>query len=295
MKVLVFGHTGFLGSKLYQFLSASGYTVTGASRNKKFDSDIFVDVTNAQTFENIESVPDLIINCAACLPSALLFNEEYSRRCFEVNAIGALNIGNYAVKNAVPRLIHCSTLSVIAKPWPIDLSESVTTMPIGNQAVYGASKLSGELLLQSICKDSTSLAILRFSALYGPSMPWVGVICNFIDQAKKGQRIQLFNGGSVYADFLFIDDAVDCIVRISTSKETGIFNIASGEETSLITLAQAIKKVANEKAEISNQITLDAGITRAKISIQKFLKTSPNKKFVELQKGIQLLYQSLYD
>lgn len=295
MKVLIIGHTGFLGSKLYQFLTAKGHEVIGASRSKKFDSDIFLDVTDAQSFENIKSTPNLIINCAACLPSPVLFSETYSKNCFEVNAIGALNIGNYAAKNAVPRLIQCSTLSVVGKPWPVDLNENASTIPVGNQAVYGSSKLSGELLLQSICKSNTELTILRFSALYGPTMPWVGVICNFIDQVKNNQRILLSNGGSVYADFLFIDDAVDCIERIVTSKQSGIFNIASGEETSLLMLAKAIRGVVNQQADISNTSSADALALRAKISIKKFLTTSPDKKFVELQKGIQLLYQSLHD
>ncbi len=295
MNVLIIGHTGFLGNNLYQFLSSRGYTVTGASRTKKFDSDIFLDVTDAQTFENIKSVPDIIINCAACLPATTLFGEVFSKKCFEVNAIGALNVGNYAVKNGVQRLIHCSTLSVIAKPWPVNLSESTDTIPIGNQAVYGASKLSGEWLLQSICKSTTALTILRFSALYGPTMPWMGVICNFIDQVKRSNSIELSNGGSVYADFLFISDAVDCIERIISSKQSSIFNIASGEETSLLSLAQVVKNVVNEQATINNTFTTDAPMSRAKIDIQKFLSVSPDKKFVGLQKGIQLLYQSLHE
>jgi len=293
MKILVIGHTGFLGRNLYSFLEAQGNYVMGASRRKLKDSDFIVDITNEKDFLLINEEPEVIVNCAAFLPGRNLFDQEYARQCFEVNAIGALNVAKYALSIQCKKVIHCSTLSVIAKPWPLNMNEEYIKLPVSNQAVYGTSKLSGETLLLSLLQNKISTTIVRISALYGPSMPWTGVMPLFIDQAYIDKCIKVSNGDSVFADFLFIDDAVECLAKLIQNHYTGIVNLASGNETSLTDLAAAVKNLVTDSDIEKSKEELSEPM-RAKVRIEKLLGLIGHHSFTNITQGLQKTIHSKY-
>lgn len=97
----------------------------------------------------------------------------------------------------------------------------------------------------------------RFQNLYGPreilgagrwrgtpATVWRNVIPSFIYKALARQALPLDNGGIATRDFIFVEDICDGLMRCATlGKAGGIYNLASGVETSIKELALAINQL----------------------------------------------------
>lgn len=254
MKYLIFGAGGFLGSTLVKHLKEKGETVYPVKRAAK-DAAFAVDITNPEQFSEIDVQPDVIINCASALPdSGKGFSDpEYLRQLYETNVIGGANIMNWAASRNIKRVINCSTLVVVGKPWPVPLKEADNTYPLGSHVGYSASKLSQELVMSSIADaHNVELLHLRISALYGPQMKGGGILTKLINQAAAKESISLTNGNSVTFDFLHVDDAASIICHLSKagSWPDRVVNLASGEEVSLLALAETVYELSGSSKEL---------------------------------------------
>jgi UDP-glucose 4-epimerase len=95
-------------------------------------------------------------------------------------------------------------------------------------------------------------SILRFSNVYGRFDVSDRVLPLFIAQAHDGQDLTVYGDDKVL-DFTYLDDCVDGIVRVIEKfhKAKGTtFNIASGEGTSLIELAEEITRRVDTDVDI---------------------------------------------
>ena len=95
---------------------------------------------------------------------------------------------------------------------------------------------------------------LRYFNVYGPRMDIHGkyteVLIRWLDRIDAGQRPVIFGDGSQTIDLIYIDDITDANIMAMESEITDdVFNIASGTETSLLELLQALLKVTGSKLE----------------------------------------------
>lgn len=143
MKVLITGKNGQLGWELCNRVPESAIEVFA------FDS-AELDITDAkkvaEIFASIQ--PDVVINCAAY--TAVDKAESDKAAAFLVNEDGAKNMAN-ACKKFGARLLHISTDFVFdgTKCSPYIATDKPN--PLG---VYGASKLAGELAVQSLLPEA---------------------------------------------------------------------------------------------------------------------------------------------
>lgn len=281
MKYLIFGSGGFLGKKLFQFLTEAGEEVYGAKRTPG-PMTFAVDISRPDQLDAIDVLPDIIINCASALPDGTqtFSNPEYLRTLFETNVIGSTNIMNWAASKGVRKIINCSTLVVVNKPWPVPLSERESTYPKGAHVGYSASKLSQELVMSSIAETfGIELLHVRISALYGPDMKGSGILQKLIKQATAHDTIQLTNGSNVSFDFLHVDDAVKVLFHLSKMRmwPDPIINLASGEEISLLKLTEIICHITGNPSEHIKNIDHTDLSSRAKVDtklLEKYLEGS---------------------
>jgi UDP-glucose 4-epimerase len=285
MKYFIIGAGGFLGNSLVNHLQQAGEQVYYSKRSvgtKDLDNAFALDITDPSQFGNIGIQPDVVINCASALPDAAQgYNDpEYLKQLFNTNMIGGANIMNWAVAERIPKVINCSTLVVVGKPWPVPLKEEDKTYPKGGHVGYSASKLSQELVMSSIAEATgVNLLHLRISALYGPGMKEAGILHKLISQAKAKESISLTNGNKVSFDFLHVDDAVKAILFLSEKVkwQDFVINLASGEEITLMELADVIcQQTACPQGMIRNVDAPDFS-SRAKVDItllEKYLEGS---------------------
>ena len=276
MKYLIFGAGGFLGSRLVKVLQEKGETVYTVKRSAA-GADCAVDITKAAQFKNITVEPDVVINCASALPdgSRGFSDPDYLRQLYETNVIGGTNIMNWAASANISRVINCSTLVVVNKPWPVPLRESDNTYPKGAHVGYSASKLSQELVMSTIAEThGIELLHVRISALYGPGMKEGGILTKLMQQAQAKEPISLTNGNKVTVDFLHVADAALILHHLSGMEawHDKIINLASGEEVSLVQLAEVLSELAGSpKENISNQ-DQEGFSSRAKVDVSRLEK-----------------------
>jgi nucleoside-diphosphate-sugar epimerase len=107
--------------------------------------------------------------------------------------------------------------------------------------LYGAAKLSTCLLTQRLC-DIYGIKFnwLRLFSPYGPCdepgwlIPYI--ILNLLQNKKPAMTL-----GEQKWDYVYVKDAVDALWRVANSNACGIFNLASGEASSVRNIAERIR------------------------------------------------------
>lgn len=274
MKILVTGSSGFLGSNLISRLKKSEYKVI----NYDLHSYPLEKLSNIKLLmEKIKGI-DAVYHLAGIKDST-------SSELYRVNILETRNLIN-AIRLYAPKahLIFTSTFAVYKIPSRGQMVDE--DFPIVPRNEYGRSKLKAEKEIENISKKfGVRSTILRISNIYGPSKVLVknSVIADFIDKIMKNEEIEIEGNGRQTRDFIFVDDVVSALVcALSTDKSFGVYNIASGEEVSIIELVSKIEKIFGKKAKVTFIIQNNqSGFWRGSIeSAEKHLSWKP-KIFLE--------------
>jgi UDP-glucose 4-epimerase len=122
---------------------------------------------------------------------------------------------------------------------------------------YAASKLLGEqyALLYHTAYDVPTVCV-RYSNVFGPGQttrnPYCGVVGKFLDAALAGRTIEIHGDGEQTRDYTYVSDAVEATVMAAASPKAigDLFNIGTGVETSVNTLAAEINALFGNRSEI---------------------------------------------
>lgn len=167
------------------------------------------------------------------------------RRALEVMVDGTYNVAEACVRNKVGRLIFSSSASVygMAEVFPTEESHH----PWNNDTWYGATKVCGEGLLASFrAMYGLESISLRYFNVYGPRMDVHGkyteVLIRWLECFERGETPKIFGDGQQTMDFVFAEDCAEAnILAMLSDARHGAYNIASGAETSLLGLLQALR------------------------------------------------------
>lgn len=128
-------------------------------------------------------------------------------------------------------------------------------------SVYAATKLMQEhLLLQAAEVAPWSTVVLRFQNVYGPGQslnnPYTGVLSIFTRALLAGRGINVFEDGQITRDFIFVDDAVEALVKASevSSKFDLPLNIGTGQG---ITILQAAEILAAQTGRSADAVSVN--------------------------------------
>lgn len=166
------------------------------------------------------------------------------REALRVMCDGSFNVVEAAQAAGVKKVVAASSASIYG------LAESFPTRedhhPYNNQTWYGASKVMLEGLLRSYhAMHGLPYVALRYFNVYGPRMDLHGkyteVLIRWMDRIAAGQPPLILGDGTQTMDFVYIDDIARAnVLALQSDIEDDVFNVASGEETSLQELADAL-------------------------------------------------------
>ncbi len=290
MNILVFGGNGFLGRELKGLLGNTTHNFYSASRNK--NSNFKIDVSNFYEFANLPiDFFDVIVNCASVLPGGDLLDNDYLNDIYKSNILGIQNICKWVLnQKSIIKLINCSTLAVINKPWDYNLSESAMTYPKGNHVLYCSSKLMQELFIDTFAsKYNIDFVNLRFSAIYGENMPKQGVIWSLYLQGVQDGLIKVKNGSNISFDFIYVTDAARIILEVIENKCDKILNAASGNEVTLFQLASFIADNISRKVFVENEDVFDSEVNFSRVSVVNLKKIIDTDNFLPFKVGLKRL------
>ncbi len=165
----------------------------------------------------------------------------------ETNVTGTLNVLMAAREAHVQRVVLASSCAVYGDNQDLPLRETARPHPL---SPYAASKLAGELYCQlfTTAFDVPTVA-LRYFNVYGPRQnprgDYAAVIPRFVERMKAGQRPVIYGDGTQTRDFVYVGDVVRAnLIACERTEAVGqVFNIASGQRTSLIQLASLVNQV----------------------------------------------------
>jgi len=258
MSILVTGATGFIGSHLCRELVRHGLNVYGQSysgntanitallQEKNFHL-VIADIRDSKASYRLmeDNNIEVIFHLAAQLPQITDFDNPFLS--FDINARGTLNLIHAAFLNNIDRFIYSSSIDVYSEPplyLPVD--EKHSTRP---HTHYGIGKLEGELYTQ-LYERRISITVLRYSIVYGRGGKQGGAVNQFIHHALKNEPLRINGDGEQSNDFVYVKDVVKANLLSLEKNEPGIFNIGSGEETSIKALAQSVLQLTGASSEI---------------------------------------------
>ena len=268
MNYLITGGAGFIGSHLVdRLLKETGNKITVIDGHS--DRIVVIDDFHEGKYVNLPKDLRLIVynvdilgeighlfkNIDIVFHLAALTRPQWSiAHPFEadkVNTGGTLRVLEHSRDHQVKRFIFMSSSNLYGEnvyPTP----EDAIPNPMNP---YALQKFIGE----QYCKLFEKLYGLKWNAIrpfnaYGARMPLTGIYTSaaamFIDVLKKGLPVTITGTGKQVRDYIYIDDIVDQMILLSTTKVTGeAFNCGSGTQISINELLQIISRLMNKKVK----------------------------------------------
>ena len=169
---------------------------------------------------------------------------EEPRLALEVLVDGTFNVVEAAAEHRVGKLIAASSASVYG------LAEQFPTTERhhhhNNDTFYGAAKSFNEGMVRSFrAMTGLDYVLLRYFNVYGPRMDVHGlyteVLVRWMERIADGLPPLIFGDGLQTMDFVVTGDIARANLLAARSDVVeGVYNIASGTETSLLDLARAL-------------------------------------------------------
>jgi len=258
-KVVITGGAGFIGSNLAKSIAVDNDVIiidnltTGKLKNL---NNLFAnngvkfiegDILNGELLEKTFQFVDIVFHEAA-IPSVIRSIEDPISNN-EVNIKGTLNVLVAARNSNVQKVVFASSAAVYGDVSVLPVKEN---MQPNLQSPYALSKLTGEYycrLFSELYKLPT--ICLRYFNVYGPKQnldsEYSSVIPSFISKVLENRAPVIYGDGNQTRDFVFIQDVVRANIIAADSAATGVFNIASGKNTTVNSLAQEIISILGSK------------------------------------------------
>ncbi|WP_113717137.1 NAD-dependent epimerase/dehydratase family protein [Arthrobacter dokdonensis] len=169
---------------------------------------------------------------------------EEPRLALEVLVDGTFTVLEAAAEHKVDKVIAASSASVYGMAEEFPTSERHHHH--NNDTFYGAAKSFNEGMARSFrAMSGLDYVLLRYFNVYGPRMDVHGlyteVLVRWMERIVDGLPPLIYGDGRQTMDFVYTEDIARANILAAGSDITeGSYNIASGTETSLLGLAEAL-------------------------------------------------------
>jgi len=244
MRVVVTGGAGVIGSSLVDALVARGDDVTvvdnlaTGKRENLNEAARFLE----QDIRELEALDAAIVFHLAAQADV---NTSVQRPAYdaEVNVLGTVRVLE-AARRAGAKVVFSSTGGAIYGDVERPAAEETPRLPV---SPYGIAKLAGEEYLGGWNRiHGTHHVVLRFANVYGPRQDSGlegGVVAIFLERMATGEPTAIFGDGGQTRDFVYVGDVVDALLA-AAAREGGVFNVGTGEETSVNRLHELCRRVS---------------------------------------------------
>jgi UDP-glucose 4-epimerase len=196
------------------------------------------DIRDVATVHELTRGKDVVFHLAALRITQCA---EEPRLALESLVDGTFTVLEAAVEHGVGKVVASSSASVygLAEQFPTTERHH----PYNNDTFYGAAKAFNEGMLRSFTSMyGLDYVALRYFNVYGPRMDIHGVytevLIRWMERIAAGQPPLILGDGLQTMDFVHVEDIARANLLAAQADVTDdVFNIASGEETSLLELA----------------------------------------------------------
>ena len=278
MKILVTGHTGFIGTNLVKKLQ-NDHTVLPTNKN----NGRRINVLEKSQLLDIDDV-DAVIHLASKTSVSDSISNPYDT--YYTNMVGTLNILDYAVKRKIKNIINISTYTY-GNPKYIPIDEN---HPLSPHSPYNKSKLISEKLCEYYSEDyKLNIVTLRPFYIYGPSNN-SSFVSSAIRKVINNEKV-ILSKKNTRRDFLFVDDFVNLVHKILLNFPEGynVYNVGYGKSYSLEDILRVIESIINKKISIEYDSSFRPNdVVEMVADIGKVMKEFEWRPIIDIDEGLRL-------
>lgn len=252
-KILLAGGTGFIGSRVVNFLESCGVQVVVLTRRDMADTLNTrywnVDLSDYEKLKERSKQEEFYaaVYMAANIPLAGSKKETY----YEAKCSTLDPFVNFCecFANKVSKMLYISSVDVLGACKEVGFRENVSPHVA---TPYGLAKYCGEFYVRNICeKFGIDYIIYRFAQVFGPNEPAVRIIPILKNALINDKEFMLYTDGTERRRFLYVEDAVQAVVRGLLSHKKGIYNIAGEEIITIHDLIILMEEIWDKKLKLS--------------------------------------------
>lgn len=299
MNILILGAAGFIGTNLTFNLSKNkDDKITLVDKNKEYFVNIEkkclknVTIKEASLDEEMDfsilDGQDIVYHLVSSnVPTT---SNQHISLDIQANVLFSSYLFDACVEHSVKKVVFISSGgTVYGKEATCPLSEETPTNPISS---YGIQKITIEKLLYLYnYMYGLDYRIIRLANPYGPYQRpngVLGAVTTFTYKAIKREEIQVYGDGSVVRDYIYIDDAINAIIKVVNGENKHhTFNLGCGYGTSIKELLLTIEKALGIELKIVYRAGRTVDVPVNYLDISRYEKYYGKLNPISLEEGIK--------
>ena len=152
-------------------------------------------------------------------------------------------------------------------------------------------KLCGEAYCHAYAKAyGLSTVALRFANVFGPRQNpegEAGVVAIFTQKMLQGEQPLINGNGMQTRDYVYIEDVMESIMRCTNQDVTGIYNVGTGQETTVNEIFAELKALTNSGCKEIHGPAKKGELERSALDAGKLNKDTGWEAAVSLAEGLR--------
>ncbi|MBF0211590.1 MAG: GDP-L-fucose synthase [Desulfamplus sp.] len=304
-KIFVAGGSGLVGSAIVGCLNKKGYINILAPPHAELELMDNKAVAEYFSFNK----PEYVVLAAAKV-GGIIANSKFPADFIYSNLVIQNNIIHQSYLNDVERLIFLGSSCIYPKysPQPIKEEYLMTGSLEPTNAPYAVAKIAGIEMCWAYNKQyGTRFIPVMPTNLYGSNDNFDLETSHVLPALIRKFHIAMLNGedsltiwgtGSPKREFLHSDDLASAVVHLLnipdnmfSFQNNPLFNIGSGEEVSILELADIIKEIVGFRGKIVLDTSKPDGTPRKLLDTSR-IEELGWKATIDLRQGIDNVYRS---
>ena len=297
-KIYVAGHRGMAGSALVRRLEAGGYANLLVRTRGELD---LLDQAAVHDFMRSER-PDYVFVAAAKV-GGIHANNVYRAEFLYQNLTIEANLIHAAYEARVGGLMFLGSSCIYPRDCQQPIKEEyLLTGPLEQtNEPYAIAKIAGLKLCESYNRQyGTRYVCVMPTNLYGPNDNFdletshvLAALLRKAHEAKRGraEKLVVWGSGAPMREFLHVDDMADaCFYLFEHDVGDGLFNIGTGKDVTIRTLAETIGKVVGFAGALDWDRSKPDGTPRKLLDVSR-LEALGWRARIGLEEGIRSTYE----
>ena len=210
----------------------------------------------------------------------------------DVNVLGTVRVLE-AARASGAQVVFTSTGGAIYGECDGPAGEEAPREPL---SPYGIAKLCGEEYLRGWNRmHGSGNVVLRLANVYGPRQDAGlegGVVAIFLERLAAGEETIIYGDGGQTRDFVYVGDVVQGLIA-AAGRDGGVFNVGTGDETTILDLHRVCAAVARAEREPRFEEARLGDVRRSVLDVSLAARELGWRPQVGLEDGLRLTWDSL--